>query len=303
MPRLEHYVFEELGDGVAFGRARPEGTALSNTGVIDLGGSTLVFDTGLTLRAAKEIRNASVALTHRAPSLTANSHWHLDHILGNQLFSDGPIYATQRTAEILLEKRTELEGELTREKLEAEIREFEIEARAAKTEAGRATYDAVLRINRAVLEESVDLRITGPSSTFDGQLRLPGERDAQLLTFGSGHTDSDAVLYLPETRILFAGDLVVSGNHPNLTSGNPEHWLTVLDRIDELRPEKVATGHGPVGSVGTVGEMRDYLTAILDLAQEKGEKSIPTRFARWAEPDQFTRNLAYARARLAADRR
>jgi hypothetical protein len=93
---------------------------------------------------------------------------------------------------------------------------------------------------------------------------------------------------------------VVSGNHPNLTSGNPEHWLTVLDKIDELRPEQIATGHGPIGSRETVAEMRDYIETMLDLAQKTGDGPIPARFARWAEPDQFSGNLAYVRGRSTA---
>jgi cyclase len=295
----EHYTFEAIGEGIAFGRARPEGTGLSNTGVVDLGHSTLVFDTSLTLRSAREIHKASELLTHRPPTLTVNSHWHLDHILGNQLFADRPIYASQRTIEILLEKRAELTTELTPDKLEADIREFERQQSAASTEAGRRPYDAVLRINRAVLAEATELKLTLPSTSFEKELRLPGDRRATLLTFGSGHTESDTLLFLEQDRILFAGDLVVAENHPNLTSGDPAHWLVVLDRIEGLRPERIVTGHGPLGSLETVAAMRDYLTTVLELASQTGDPKMPSQYRSWAEPDQFTGNVAYARTRLA----
>jgi cyclase len=301
-PRSEHYQFESMGAGVTFGRARRGGTALSNTGIVDLGPSTLVFDTSLTLHSARDIRAASLALTHRSPSLCVNSHWHLDHILGNHEFSDQPIYASQRTIEILLEKRAELEAELSRGKLEADVRELERQRSEQSSEAGRAVYDAVLRINRMLLAETVDLRFTPPSTGFDEELRLPGEPDASLRSFGSGHTESDTVLFLAEDRILFAGDLIVAENHPNLTSGDPEHWLTVLDKIDELRPERIVTGHGPVGSVETVAMMRDYLTTLLALARGRRDPAIPARFRSWAEPDQFTGNIAYVRSRSAVSK-
>jgi cyclase len=298
----ENYAFEEIGEGISFGRARPEGTGLSNTALVDLGGSTLVFDTSLTLRSARDIHEASQALTHRPPSLSVNSHWHLDHIVGNQVFADQPIYASRRTIEILLEKRPEMEKELSREKLEADIREFERQRSAASSDVGRGAYDAVLRINRTLLEETIDLKFTLPSVAFDRELRLPGDRDASLLTFGSGHTESDTILFLAKDRILFAGDLVVAENHPNLTSGDPPHWLTVLDRMDDLKPERIVTGHGPMGSLETVAVMRDYITTILELAQHPGKAEIPSRFGAWAEPDQFDGNVAYTRARLAAAR-
>jgi cyclase len=284
-------------DGVTFGRARPEGTALSNTGVVDFGEFTLVFDTSLTLRSARDIRAASIALTRRPPSLCANSHWHLDHIVGNQVFADQPIYATKRTIETLLEKRAELETELSREKLEEDIRELERQQDAQTSETGRAEYDGVLRINRALLAETVSLRFTPPSTGFDAELRLPGNRDASLLSFGSGHTESDALLFLGKDRILFAGDLIVARHHPNLTSGDAVHWLAVLGKIAALRPERIVPGHGPMGSVETISEVRDHLTMILEPARESGEPTIPARFRSWEGPDQFSRNVAYIRNR------
>jgi glyoxylase-like metal-dependent hydrolase (beta-lactamase superfamily II) len=301
LAKSEHYSFEDLGDGVTFGHARREGAALSNAGIIDLGNSTLIFDTSLTLHSAREIRAASLEHTGRAPSLAANSHWHLDHVVGNQIFADRPIYATRRTIEILLEKRAELEGEFAREKLESDIREIERQRKATTADSGRAQYDAALRINRTLLEEVAELKFTPPSKEFEKELNLPGNQDARLLSFGAGHTESDAMLFLGKSRILFSGDLVVAETHPNLTSGDPEHWLTVLDKIEGLRPERIVTGHGPLGSVETVQVVRDYLSTVLELARAPGEPEVPERFRAWTEFDQFTGNIAYVRQRWARE--
>ena len=297
-PRSDQYRFEELAEGVVFAESRPDGTALSNAGIVDLGGTTLVFDTALTLRAARDLRSAASTWTGRPPSLAANSHWHLDHLLGNQLFASGAIYATQRTVEILLQKRAELEAELTLEKLDAELRELQgaSRGRAEPTPDERAEYDLAVRINRTLRDEIPELRLTPPSEPFEGELRLPGERRARLVTFGSGHTESDAVLELPRERLVCAGDLVVAGHHPNLLSGDPRHWLVVLDRIEQLAPERILTGHGPVGSRETVAEMRDYLSTVLRAAEEPGEARLPDRFARWSGRSQFGQNVAYVRS-------
>jgi cyclase len=290
-----HYEFHEIAPGVTFGHARPDGFALSNTGIVDLGGSTLVFDTSVSLAAARDLAAACESRTGRRASLAVNSHWHLDHILGNQLFADRPIFSTQRTVEILLEKRAELAAELTKEKLAADIRELEERAKAA-TDAGRAELEPIIRLNRSVLEEAVELRLTVPTDTYEGELQLPGDRKARLVSFGAGHTDSDTLLYLSDCRTVFAGDLVVADSHPNLGSGDPAHWITVLDRIRDLKPEWVATGHGPLGNLETVAGVRDYLSAIFELAREEGTPEIPARFREWRGADMFEGNLKTVRS-------
>ena len=302
LPKTEHYSFQKLDEGITFGEARREGTALSNTAILDLGGSTVLFDTSLTLRSAREIRHAAQVLTGRDPSLVVNSHWHLDHVVGNQVFAGRPIYATKRTIEILLEKRSELEGELTREKIEADIRELERQRSATTTDFGRAQYDAVLRVNRALLDEAVELKLLPPSKEFDGEIRLPGDRKARLLTFGAAHTESDALLFLEKERILLAGDVIVNENHPNLMSGDPEHWLTVLSEVERLRPERIVTGHGPLGSMETVATMKDYLSTVLELARGSGEPTVPERFRAWTESDEFAADVRFARTRRSSSR-
>jgi cyclase len=295
-----HYRFETLGEGVSFGEARKDGAALSNTGILDLGTTTFVFDTSLTLGAAREIREAARSRTGRAPTLAANSHWHLDHILGNQLFADHPIYGTRRTIEIVLEKRAELESELTPTKLESEIRDLERQRSSAAPETGRSVYDAAILLNRAVLAEAVELRLTPPSQSFDGSLRLPGDSGAELRTFGAAHTDSDSFLFVPGPRILFGGDVVVVGSHPNLASGDPRHWLEVLDRLDEWQPERIVPGHGPVSGADAIQGMRDYLGTVLELAQQRGPSEMPTRLRPLGEPDQFRGNVEFTRRWLAS---
>ncbi|MGI0130301.1 MAG: MBL fold metallo-hydrolase [Thermoplasmata archaeon] len=141
------------------------------------------------------------------------------------------------------------------------------------------------------------MRWTPPNRTFERRHRLPGRRRAELLSFGSGHTASDAILHLPTERTVFAGDLVVVGSHPNLTSGDPEHWRTVLARIERLGVERIVHGHGPVGSAESAQEIDDYLGSILALAERSGMPEIPRRFRRWAEHGQFEENVRFVRNR------
>ena len=294
---LDHYSFGRLGDGTFYGIAKRSGTALSNSGVVDLGDATLVFDTSLTLRSARELEGAAQHLTGRAPALAANSHWHLDHVLGNSVFPPDGIFATRRTAELLLEQEVELCRGLSAEQLRKDVDSLEADSRNSGSDEAKAVYAPVIRIHRALLEEAADLRIVVPGRRFDGELKLPGPRHIRLVTFGAGHTESDSVLVLPESRTVFAGDLIVHGTHPNLTSGDPEHWVTVLDQIERLGAEHIVPGHGPVGGPELIGPVRDYLITVLELAKVPGPVEMPSRFRPWSEPDQFERNLEHVRGR------
>src|SRR5271170_231214 len=208
--KSDHFVFEPLADGVGATIADPHGAAVCNSGIVDLSDATLVFDTTLTPRAAREVGAAALEFTGRRPTMAANSHWHLDHLLGNSEFAELPIFATRRTLEILIEKRRELEGELAPESLAREVAELE---KSPAASADPEHFDLV-SMCRWLLWEAGSLRITPPTRTFEQRLRLPSQRRAELISWGSGHTDSDAVLHLPEEGIVFAGDLVLSGNHP-----------------------------------------------------------------------------------------
>lgn len=299
--KSDHYEFAQIGEGVTFARATRAGGALSNSGLIDLDGGTLVFDTALTPFAAEDLARASLEQTGRRPTVAANSHWHLDHLLGNQVFEGIPTYSTARTRSILEEKREALSNEIRLDTMEADVRKLEAMLAAATSPEGRASLTEALDLNRWVLRATPDLRLTLPSRTFEGRLRLPGPRPAELICLGSGHTESDAILSLPDDGIVFAGDLIVVGTHPNLTSGDPEHWLDVLRGIRDLHPERIVPGHGPLGSPEAIDAIEDYLRVLLAYPDGGTEvPPIPARFRDWGMNGQFEENVKFLRSRSPA---
>jgi cyclase len=296
-----HYAFEEVGDAIHAAIARPDGHGICNSGLVDLGGAALVFDTGLTPTTAKDLRAGSERALGRPPSIAANSHWHLDHSLGNQEFSTVPIWGTRRTREILIEKQDQLTAELTREALEKDMGELEAQRGAMTSEGARADLEFILQINRALLSEVGKLRPTPPDHTFETRLALPGDRGAELISFGGGHTEADAVLYLPKEKVLFAGDLVVVGLQPSMGSGDPDHWLVVLDQIARLGAQRIVPGHGPVvAAVDGIQEIRGYLTGVLEAAGAPVGATLPAAVRPWEGSLSLKENLRFARSWIAA---
>jgi cyclase len=296
----EHYTFVELDDRIFAGVARPEGHGICNSGLVDVGDDRLVFDTSTTARAADELRAAATRLLGRPPSVAANSHWHFDHALGNRQFAGLPIFGTRRTREILLETHDALMAELTREPLEKSLVEFEGRRGAMISKDARDDLEFWIQYHRALLSEVADHRLAPPDQTFEDRLVLPGSRGAELLSFGRGHTEADAVLFLPSEKILFSGDLAVVGMQPSLGSGDPHHWLLVLDQIERLGAERIVPGHGPVMPAEALRETREYLAGILTAVESPPGTALPSALRRWEGSVSLEENLKFARSLAAA---
>ncbi len=96
---MEHFRLEQVSDDAWAAIARRTGDAAANAGIVRSGDSTIVFDTSLSLVAARELRTAAERI---APvSAVVNSHWHDDHVTGNPAFADVEIVSTERTGELL----------------------------------------------------------------------------------------------------------------------------------------------------------------------------------------------------------
>lgn len=315
LPTSRYFRLERLGEGVYLAVATPGAGALGNAGILDLGGATLVFDTMMTLGAARDLRAAAQALTGRAPRYVVNSHFHLDHTMGNMVFDDATIIATERTAPLITEHTDPLLAALRErgEELDAQAR---AEAAAAPDPATRRDMEEQSSDYRALMREAGEARVRLPDLRFVSELRLVGQaRDARLISWGGGHTPSDTVLYLPAERILFSGDLIFHRCHPSINYGDAGEWLRILGEMERMEIETLAPGHGEVATRAAIGEQRAYLETLLALAlqaveagksaDEAAQTAIPALYRKWGFPSGFSQNMrvlyAYQRARIGAD--
>jgi glyoxylase-like metal-dependent hydrolase (beta-lactamase superfamily II) len=81
---------------------------------------------------------------------------------------------------------------------------------------------------------------------------------------GGGHTPGDTLVWLPQTRVLFSGDVVyvdrILGLHP---VSRTKTWLQSFAVIEELKPAVIVPGHGRVTDLATAQkDTRDLLLAL-----------------------------------------
>lgn len=292
----EHFWLEKVGQGLYAAIHREGGAAIGNAGIVDLGDSTLVFDTFISPAAAKDLRQAAEILTGRPVSYVFNSHYHNDHIRGNQEFPEAQIISTDQTRLLL---QTDGMQELAWDQANAPPK-YQQYLNEYNNNTSQAQRDQVLfwLDYYRVLADSLDgLRICEPQRTFKDQLILSGsKRSVHLLCFGGGHTGSDGFLYVPDEGVAFLADLLFVQCHPFLADGHPENWISILKKLKSLDADVLVPGHGPVGSQPDLDLMIEYIQMTAEAAQRASNDEtnpLPPPFDTWKFDGFFSINLGF----------
>ncbi len=303
-----HFTVDKLADGVYACIAKIDGYATCNGGIVNLGDATLVFDPFMTPQAAEDLKKAAEELTGNPVKYVVDSHFHNDHVGGNQVFPGATIISTNTTRE-LMKKYLPEEAEYYKKVVPDRISNLLSQDTTRMTPHELEEHTMWLGYFSA-LKASVDItKMQLPDVTFDEHLVVHGtERTVQLLSYGSGHTDSDLFMYLPDEQIVFLGDLLFIQNHPWMGDGDPEHWAVSLDSIARLEIRVCVPGHGPVGTLKDFEPMKQYLRQIKAVAtayHKKGilpenetEMKIPPPFDQWFLSNFYRPNVINEYERL-----
>lgn len=115
-----------------------------------------------------------------------------------------------------------------------------------------------------------------PSVLFPHELFFDdGKHRVEMIHLGVAHTHGDAVAWLPRERILFSGDVCVSGPYNFVGDGNVEQWVGTLDAARRLGATIVCPGHGPRGAADLLAEQQEFFKQLREKvgALVKGGKS------------------------------
>jgi len=292
LPKSEHFTYHKLADSVWAAIVITTGLAASNSGIVDLGDRTLIFDTTLSPVSAAELRTTAESLTGRPVTYVLNSHWHQDHVFGNVVFApETEIYATARTSKIIAEKIPTIMVEFKKH-WPNQLKEWAESAKVAKDEAERLDYEDGVRFAQSIIDTFPQIKLRLPDHTFTDRVEFKGsKRTAEFITFGGGHTDSDAFLYLPEERIIFTGDLLVVKNHPDLTSGHPREWLNILARIKTLNPARLVPGHGELATMDDIAAKERYINTLINMAEQNLHEGGTAESAAALPPPALTEGM------------
>jgi cyclase len=195
----KHFRLQQLADGVYAAIHIAGGAAIGNAGIVDLGDRTLVYDTFIAPQAAQDLRTAAEALTGRAIDTVIDSHWHNDHIWGNQVFGAGTdIISTEETRRLIIATRGHGAYDSFMAEAEANLEATRAQLEGTEDEGQRRQLALWVDYHQSVVETKPILQIRAPNVTFVERLAFHGtDRPAEVIDFVGGHTESDAILFLP----------------------------------------------------------------------------------------------------------
>lgn len=205
----------------------------NNLGFVVTDAGVLVINTGPTLRVAQALHAAIMKTTAKPVKWVVNGNSQNHYWHGNGYFRalGAMIYASQETDAVM--------RELGAQQLE---------------------------MNKTLLKEKAQgTSLSYPTELFDGRRELTlGKTRVELHPLGPAHTPGDTAVWLPSSRVVFAGDLVYTERMLAIIPiGNTGNWVQSFDKLAGLKPEVVVPGHGhPTDMARATRDTRDYLVYL-----------------------------------------
>lgn len=248
----------QLDSGV-FAAIRKEPLSLavnSNSLIIIRDTDVVVVDAQFTRAATRETVAAIRRLTDKPVGYVINTHWHDDHVAGNQVYQDSfpsvRFVMQENTAADLAtlgvaNRKNQLEGAPPAADRFERLLSINLGIDSTKaTPMEREAVESAIRIVRQYVSEARAFRAVSATDPVRQRLTLGhGAGRIDLLWFGPGNTRGDLVVYLPSRGIVATGDLVVAPI-PFAFNSHPASWVRVLDSVLALKPRIIVPGHGPV---------------------------------------------------------
>jgi cyclase len=259
---------EEVSPGV-YAYLQPDGSWwINNTGFIVGERSVVSIDACSTERRTRAYLDRIAAVTPAPVTTLINTHHHGDHTYGNCVFGPVTIIGHERC---------------------------------------RAEVITTGLLGNVGIWEPVDwgeLRVAPPTVTFTDRLRVWSDDTALEVSYVGqpAHTSNDSLIWLPDSRVLFCGDLLFNGGTPFLLMGSVSGAIAVLtDVLAPIPARTIVPGHGDLCGPDLIDTTIGYLRFVLDLARHGLDAGLTPlaaareadlgEYAGWLDPERIVGNL------------
>lgn len=218
----------------------------SNSLVVVNEDDVVIVDSHVTPARARQLREAVKAVSDNPITTLINSHHHWDHAHGNQVFDDLPIigheFTYMKLATAPLEEPTYIDGVNGNARTIARVSgQIQSEQNAER----KADLEAYLEMFSAHVLDFDEIAPIPPTLTMNDKMTLHrGDREMEIMFLGRAHTGGDVVVYFPQDKLVYTGDMAFAG--PSyLGDGYVDEWPDTLERLKALDFDTFVPGHGP----------------------------------------------------------
>jgi glyoxylase-like metal-dependent hydrolase (beta-lactamase superfamily II) len=207
-----------------------------NVGIVVGNRATLIVDPGMGARSGEAVMRETAKVSRNRELYLVTTHFHPEHTTGEA--------GLPPTAKLIRARAQQQDVD-------------EMGMEWVKIFSSRSPVVA------GVLEGFTSFR--KPDELFDAEKTLDlGGVKVRCLRLGPGHTRGDVVFYVEEDRVLFPGDLAMSGAFPAFATpqSRADTWLKSLDALDALGAQRLVPSHGPLADASIIGQYRGYMKSL-----------------------------------------
>ena len=213
-----------------------------NVGIVVGKRATLIVDPGMGRRSGEAVARETAKVSRNSELYLVNTHFHPEHTTGEA--------GLPPTAKLV----------------RARAQQQDVDEMGMEWVRIFSSRSAVVA---EVLEGFASFR--KPDELFDTEktLDLGGVR-VRMVRLGPGHTRGDTVFFVEEDRVLFPGDLAMSGVFPAFATpqSRSDTWLKSLESLDALRAQRLVPAHGPLAHASIIGQYHAYIKGLQERVAE-----------------------------------
>lgn len=243
--------FDEIGKGLYAFTAEGD----PNSGIIVGDDGVMVVDAQATPVMALEVIERVRKVTDKPIKYLLLTHYHAVRVLGASAYTNAEIIASDAARDMIAERG--------QQDMDSEIGRFP-------------------RLFRAV--ESIP-GLTWPTITFPQQMSVwLGSREVRIMHIGRGHTAGDVIAYVPDSNVVFSGDLVEYHSACYCGDAHFTDWPATLDRLAAFKANALVPGRGaalatPDKVQAGIDGTRDFLSTLYGSAKDSVAKGLTLKEA------------------------
>jgi glyoxylase-like metal-dependent hydrolase (beta-lactamase superfamily II) len=202
----------------------------------------LVVETGIGPENAETVLEFAAEFAGGRRMYLTSTHFHPEHAFGAQVFAGEATFLINR-------------------------------AQAEDLQVKGPGYLGMFRgLDEVIARRLEGVRLATPDLVYDAEYDLDlGGRVVRLRATGRAHSKGDQIVTVPDSGVMFTGDLAEAGQFaifpwfpPHDTDVSGTRWLAVMERLAAQSPQVVVPGHGDVGGPQLLADVRDYLRLLRD---------------------------------------